>query len=148
MLYWICGQSSLPPDGKLITQSFLRSQINEEILDAPSFSTLKQYFTTDAWMAVLQKGTYMCNNLSKVTQKYTCMYVQVDYKRLHAYHTSVNLIREDWKCHQCSLVTAKLNMIACDVCEKWYHWYVLVITVCKCYLHCTRNLYVQLTNQS
>lgn len=124
MLYWICGQSTLPPDGKRITQSSLRSELSEEILDAPSFNTLKQYFTTDAWMAVLQKGTYMCNNLSKVTQKY----VQVHHKRLHASHTSVNLLREDWKCHLCSLVTAKLNMIACDVCEKWYHWYVPVFT--------------------
>ena len=61
MLYWICGQSALPPNGKQITESFLRPEVSEEVLDAPSFSTLKQYFTTDAWMAVLQKGTYMRN---------------------------------------------------------------------------------------
>ena len=42
-------------DGKQITQSSLLSEIDEQILDA-SLCTLKQCFTTDAWMAVVQRG--------------------------------------------------------------------------------------------
>ena len=74
LLLCMCDQSAISEDGTLITQSS---------------HTLKQYFTTDAWMAVVQRGKI-----------------------------------QDWKCHLCTCITTKQNMIACDFCDKWYHWYV------------------------
>ena len=41
----------------------------------------------------------------------------------------VNVTKEEWMCHKCSVVTAKENMIACDNCDEWYHW--CVGSVCK-----------------
>ena len=31
--------------------------VDEEVLDSLTFNTLKQHFTADAWMAVVQRGT-------------------------------------------------------------------------------------------
>ena len=38
-----------------IIQSSSLPEISE-VIDAPSLNTLKQYFTTDAWMTVVQRG--------------------------------------------------------------------------------------------
>ena len=95
LLLCMCDQSAISEDGTLITQSNLLPEISEVVIDAPSLNTLKQYFTTDAWMAVVQRGKI-----------------------------------QDWKCHLCTCITTKQNMIACDFCDKWYHWYVYANAVC------------------
>ena len=60
MLLWICDQKviSSSTEGNLITQSGLLTDFREEILDVLPLNALKQYFTTDAWMAVEQRGKF------------------------------------------------------------------------------------------
>ena len=57
MLLWICDQSAISLDGKLITQSSRLPEISEEVIDATDIHTLERYFTKDTWIAVLQRGT-------------------------------------------------------------------------------------------
>lgn len=66
MLRFICDESAIPLDNKLITQSSLLNEINEEVLHITSIGDLKQYFTADAWMAVTQRG----NTQTRTIQNY------------------------------------------------------------------------------
>ena len=36
------------------------------------------------------------------------------------------MMKEDWKCGQCTHVTSQENMIVCDECNKWYHSLVIL----------------------
>ena len=36
----------------------------------------------------------------------------------------VNKKKCEWACKLCDNVSTTMNMIQCDVCEEWYHWYV------------------------
>ena len=60
MLLCLCDEQVLPLNGELITTSSLLPNICEDIIDAPSLNCLKDYFTTDAWMTVVQKGILTC----------------------------------------------------------------------------------------
>ena len=57
-----------------------------------------------------------------------------------------NVLKEDWKCHHCQHITTKHNMIACDFCDRWYHWYVkhfTCVAMCTYMNFHTRVLYTQ-----
>ena len=56
MLHWICDQKAISVCGDLITQPGLLHEFCEDIIDVDSFDSLKQYFTADTWMAVVQRG--------------------------------------------------------------------------------------------
>ena len=56
MLRWICEQSAILSDAKLGPSSLL-PDISEEVLDEPSLSCLRKYFTEEAWTVVLHKGS-------------------------------------------------------------------------------------------
>ena len=54
------------------------------------------------------------------TKRYSCMVVQQFQKLI------VNIMKEDWKCHKCPIVTATDNMIACDICQlSWVSLFIL-----------------------
>ena len=84
-------------------QSSLLSNIYEEVLDT-TLDDVREYFTKDAWMAVVQNGmkeTY-CSCISSLTV--------------------VSVIKEEWEWHKCTTITATQDMIACDMCNRWFHW--------------------------
>lgn len=132
MLLWICDQSALslgiPP---LIKQSSLLSEINPNVINLPTIDTLKEYFTEDAWMSVIQKGmnyNYMYIHTYIVT---SLAHDIILFNMRITFHVIVDVLKEDWKCHLCTHITTTENMIQCDFCDKWYHWYVCPIHTCR-----------------
>ena len=66
ILYSACCNSQSISPGCQIAQFDLLPVFNEEVLDSlTTFNTLKQHFTADAWMAVVQRCTvaWLCSNL-------------------------------------------------------------------------------------
>ena len=47
--------------------------------------------------------------------------LQFPCKRTLLHSFLVTTMEHDWMCWKC-LEVKNLNMIECDVCEKWYHW--------------------------
>ena len=109
------GNSTMWATLYTISQSSLLPEISEEVIDAPSITSIKRLFTEDAWMTLVQKGTYD----KKILNDYN---YEMIYETKFYFCTTVNIMTEIWKCHLCTTITTKQNMIACDFCNKWYHW--------------------------
>ena len=62
MLLWFCQESTIHEivqcGNTTISQSGLLPEISEEVIDVPSITSIKRFFTEDAWMTLVQKGTY------------------------------------------------------------------------------------------
>ena len=62
MLLWFCQESIIQEivqgGNTTISQSGLLPEISEEVIDAPSITNIKRFFTVDAWMTLVQKGAY------------------------------------------------------------------------------------------
>ena len=62
MLLWFCRESTFQEivqgGNTTISQSGLLPEISEEVIYAPSITSIKQLFTVNAWMTHVQKGTY------------------------------------------------------------------------------------------
>ena len=104
---------------KLINRSNLLPQINEDIInvDSSSLQRLQHYFSKDAWVAVLEKGKFskQCSALEALCTCILCAMAVY-------FVLSVNRLKQEWKCYECSVITTKMDMIACDSCDRWYHW--------------------------
>lgn len=103
MLLCICKPESIL-SSKLMTQTDLPPEFQEEVLDIPLPPALQHRFARDTWMAITQRGRHFP----------------------FSFHLNflflVNMMKENWKCHKCTIITAKENMIGCDHCDQWYHW--------------------------
>ena len=110
MLLWLCDKSAVDEvseQSKPITQPSLLPDISEEVIEqGVCLDALQKYFSADAWMAIKQKGDYM--NINK--------------NIMHGLTPSVAILKLDWKCSNCTVITTRQNMIACDSCDRWYHW--------------------------
>ena len=99
LLQECCSLSSLPYGAPLLlAESSLQADFDLEVVNIPPFSSLKPYFTLKAWMTLLQKG------ITHHVTKYACMVLKC----------TVSGVKEEWKCHNCTHVTTRENMIACD----------------------------------
>ena len=107
MLLLFCEESSLSYSAPLLlAESSLQADFDPEVVNISSLSSLKLYFTLEAWMTLLQKG------VTHHVTKYACM----------VHKCKVSGIKEQWKCHHSTHVTTRENTIACDACDRWFHW--------------------------
>jgi len=98
-------------DGEQITQSSLMSEIDEQILDV-SLCTVKQCFTTDAWMAVVQRGTVLCAKRGENEFLHTLGIISVPISAIHKL------------CHQHDPQSLLINLIImlCHMTVTWVQW--------------------------
>jgi hypothetical protein len=70
------------------------------------------------------------NTMSDVLPDYI---VEVDISTIQRFFTPVAWMlvevavtekKAEWQCQLCTDVTTQRNMIACDKCDKWFHWCV------------------------
>ena len=56
--------------------------------------------------------------ISNVKNYFTCFFDIVNEKKC------------EWTCKLCEYVSTTMNMIQCELCEEWYHWYIYQTKEC------------------
>jgi len=95
-------------------------EIDDEVVDI-DIQKLRSLFSDDAWSEVLRRGMYLAFTVSLDLLHWLMIL-------LHIFIKFTILIVDDrtkeWMCHFCDTATLLKNMIMCDRCLLWFHWYV------------------------
>jgi hypothetical protein len=89
----------------IITPDDMNLPIPDDIIDF-NILCVKHLFNEQAWQILENEGKLHTEKL------------------LNHFNSSVLTCKNNWSCVSCSVSTTLMNMICCDMCEKWFHWYV------------------------